>query len=143
MRRLFHGAVTLALLAGQPAMAQGRPDQGATPAASVKLDFAAAIPNIAGKSLKTVLVDYAPGGSSPAHSHAKSAFILAYVLEGSVMSAVNGAPPRAFKAGEWWTENPGDHHRVSSNASKSMPARLLAIFVVDTADTELTTSDPR
>jgi quercetin dioxygenase-like cupin family protein len=143
MRQLIHGAVTFALLVGQPAMAQGHPDHGAAPAALVKLDFAAAIPNIAGKSLKTVLVNYAPGGSSPAHSHAKSAFILAYVLEGSVTSAVNGAPPRAFKAGEWWTENPGDHHAVSANTSKTTPARLLAIFVVDTADTELTTNDPR
>jgi quercetin dioxygenase-like cupin family protein len=143
MRSLIRCAVTLALLAGQPALAQEQRDQGPRPPASVKLDFAAVIPNVPGKSLKTVVVDYAPGGSSPAHSHAKSAFILATVLEGSVTSAVNGAPPRIFRAGEWWTENPGDHHAVSANSSKTKPARLLAIFVVDTADTELTTNDPR
>ncbi len=143
MRQLFLGAAALAWLTGQPAMAQGDPNRVAAPSASVKLDFAGTIPNITGKSLKTVLVDYAPGGSSPAHSHAKSAFILAYVLEGSVTSTVNGAPARVFRAGEWWTENPGDHHAVSANASKTKPARLLAILVVDTGDTELTTPDPR
>jgi len=35
--------------------------------------FAQAIPNIPGKSLIAVIVDYAPGGASPSHTHAKSA----------------------------------------------------------------------
>ncbi|WP_375790702.1 cupin domain-containing protein [Bradyrhizobium sp. vgs-9] len=107
--------------------------------AAVSLDFAGTIPNLPGKSLKTVLVKYEPGASSPPHTHAKSAFILAYVLEGEVMSAINGQPARTYRRGEFWTENPGDHHQVSANASKVNPARVLAIFVVDTDDTELTT----
>ena len=32
----------------------------------------------------------------------------------------------------------GDRHGVSANASKSKPAKLLAVFVVDTNETELT-----
>jgi hypothetical protein len=32
----------------------------------------------------------------------------------------------------------GDRHRVSANASKTKPAKLLAVFVVDTNETELT-----
>jgi hypothetical protein len=32
---------------------------------------------------------------------------------------------------------PGDHHKVSANASSTKPARLLAIFVVDTTQQEL------
>jgi len=33
---------------------------------------------------------------------------------------------------------PGDRHAVSANASETQPARLLAVFVVDTNETELT-----
>lgn len=40
--------------------------------------FEQAIPNIPGKSLIAVVVDYPPGGASLPHTHAKSAFIFAY-----------------------------------------------------------------
>ncbi len=33
---------------------------------------------------------------------------------------------------------PGDRHGVSANASETKPAKLLAVFVVDTNETELT-----
>jgi len=33
---------------------------------------------------------------------------------------------------------PDDRHGVSANASKTKPAKLLAVFVVDTNETELT-----
>ncbi|TIP76485.1 MAG: cupin domain-containing protein, partial [Mesorhizobium sp.] len=36
-----------------------------------------------------------------------------------------------------WSEYPGDRHRVSQNASATDPARLLAVFIVDTGETEL------
>lgn len=41
--------------------------------------FEHAIPNIAGRSLVTLVVDYPPGGKSPSHRHAGSAFIYANV----------------------------------------------------------------
>jgi quercetin dioxygenase-like cupin family protein len=142
MNRLVSGAVvTLALLLAGAAAGREMTHHTA-PDAAVKVDFAAAIPNIPGKSLKTVLVSYPPGGRSPAHTHAKSAFILARVLEGEVVSGVNGQPPRTYHVGETWTENPGDHHTASYNPSKTRPATLLATFVVDTNDTQLTTNDP-
>ena len=34
---------------------------------------------------------------------------------------------------------PGDRHVVSANASETEPAKLLAVFVVDTSETVLTT----
>ena len=43
-----------------------------------------------------------------------------------------------YKAGQSFSELPGDLHRVSVNASKTKPAKLLAVFVVDTNETELT-----
>jgi len=101
--------------------------------------FEHAIPNIPGKSMKTLVVDYAPGGTSPSHTHAKSAFIFAYVLSGEIESKVNDGPVRVYRAGESWYEDPGAVHAVSRNASKTRPAKLLAVFVVDTSDKQLVT----
>jgi hypothetical protein len=44
-----------------------------------------------------------------------------------------------YRAGESFSEFPGDRHGVSENASATEPARLLAVFVVDTNETDLTT----
>jgi quercetin dioxygenase-like cupin family protein len=101
--------------------------------------FQQPITNIPGKSLIAVVVDYAPGGASPSHVHAKSAFIFAYVLSGEIESQVNDGPVRVYHAGESFYETPGSRHPVSRNASKTEPAKLLAVFVVDTDDKELTT----
>jgi quercetin dioxygenase-like cupin family protein len=98
-----------------------------------------ALPNVLGKSIKGVLVEYGPGGSSPAHMHPKSAFIYATVLEGAIRSSVNDGPVVTYRAGQSFSEMPGDLHSVSENASKTEPAKLLAVFVVDTNEKELTT----
>ena len=119
----------------------------ATPAAAqsrgevITPNFEHAIPNIPGKSLVAVVVDYAPGGASRSHTHAKSAFIYAYVVSGVVESQVNDGPWRVYHAGESFYELPGAHHAVSRNASATKPAKLLAVFVVDTDDKALTTPD--
>lgn len=97
------------------------------------------LPNVPGKSMKGVIVEYEPGGTSPAHTHPDSAFIYATVLEGAIRSQVNNGPVVIYHAGENFSEFPGDHHGVSENASKTERARLLAVFVVDTNETELTT----
>jgi quercetin dioxygenase-like cupin family protein len=98
-----------------------------------------ALPNVPGKSIKGVLVEYEPGGSTPCHTHPKSAFIYATVLEGAITSQVNDGPVTTYKKGENFSENPGDKHGVSKNASNSKPAKLLAVFIVDTNESELTT----
>jgi len=113
-----------------------------TPKSKVSVVFDHALPNVPGKSMRAVLVEYPPGGASPAHTHPKSAFIYARVLEGAVTSQVNDGPVTTYKAGESWSEKPGDHHAISRNASATEPARLLAVFVLDTPETKLVTEDP-
>jgi len=98
-----------------------------------------ALPNVPGKSIKGVLVEYGPGGTSSAHTHPKSAFIYATVLEGAIRSSVNNGPVVTYRAGQSFSEMPGDRHSVSENASKTEPAKLLAVFVVDTDEKKLTT----
>jgi quercetin dioxygenase-like cupin family protein len=107
--------------------------------AKVTLVYQHELPNVPGKSVKGVLVEYGPGGYSPGHTHAKSAFIYyATVLEGAIRSQVNDGPVTTYTAGQNFSELPGDRHAVSANASKTKPAKLLAVFVVDTNETELT-----
>ena len=106
---------------------------------TVTKNFEAAIPNVPGKSLIAVEVDYAPGAASVPHTHAKSAFIYAYVISGAIESKVNDGETRIYRAGESWSEPPGAIHSISRNASKTEPAKLLAIFVLDTNDSPLTT----
>ncbi|MGN8154845.1 cupin domain-containing protein [uncultured Agrobacterium sp.] len=107
--------------------------------AKVTLVYEHPLPDVSGKSVKGVLVEYGPGGYSSAHTHAKSALTYATVLEGAIPSAVNGGETKTFIAGQNFTALPGDRHNVSANASKTEPAKLLAVFVVDTDDDALTT----
>ena len=107
--------------------------------AKVSVVYEHELPNVPGKSIKGVLVEYGPGGYSPGHTHAKSAFIYATVLEGAVRSQINDGPVTTYQTGQSFSEMPGDLHRVSANASETKPATLLAVFVVDTSATELTT----
>jgi len=102
---------TFAIASAAPAAAQGV-GQKVTP------HFEQTISNIPGKSLIAVVVDYAPGGASPAHTHAKSAFIFAYVLSGEIESQVNDGLRKVFRAGESFHETPG-----SSMPSAAMRAR--------------------
>jgi quercetin dioxygenase-like cupin family protein len=65
------------------------------------------------------------------------------VLSGAIRSQVNDGPVKVYRAGESFSEMPGDHHGVRANASETEPARLLAVFVVDADEKNLTTNDTR
>jgi len=129
-------AATCAALAFSMAVAVSAQDGEAQ---TVTKNFEAAIPNIPGKSLIALEVDYAPGAASPSHTHAKSAFIYAFVISGAIESKVNDGETRIYRSGESWSEAPGATHSISRNASKTEPAKLLALFVLDTNDKVLTT----
>src|SRR2546430_15041462 len=58
----------------------------------VTLVYEHALPKVSGKSIKGVLVEYGPGGSSPGHAHPESAFIYATDLQGAIRRCVNGRP---------------------------------------------------
>jgi quercetin dioxygenase-like cupin family protein len=120
-------------LGASPAIAQDREQ--------VSVVFEHALPNVEGKRIVAVTVNYPPGGKSLAHRHAGSAFIYAYVLSGAIRSQVDNDPAKIYHAGEGFYEMPGSHHRTSENASDKDPASLLAVFVVDSNDNSLTTPD--
>lgn len=57
---------------------------------------------------------------------------MARVTEGSILSGMNGDLPRVYETGESFVEMPDCHHTVGENNSREKPARLVAVFVVDT-----------
>jgi quercetin dioxygenase-like cupin family protein len=96
----------------------------------VKAVLSEKLPNVPGKSLTAVVVNYAPGGKSVSHRHAGSVFV--YVLSGQIRSENSATgPAKIYQAGETFFEPPGSEHLVSENASSSEPASLLAVFVAD------------
>ena len=88
------------------------------------------LPNVPGKSITAIVVNYAPGAKSVKHHHAGS--VLAYVLSGEIRSENSATgPAKVYKAGETFFEPPGSEHLVSENASATEPASLLAVFVAN------------
>src|ERR1700754_780504 len=75
-------------------------DTPASKSAKITLVYQHELPNVPGKSIKGVLVEYGPGGYSPAHIHPKSAFIYATVLEGAIRSQVNDGAVTTYQAGQ-------------------------------------------
>ena len=138
MRRVKRtGSLGLALTAIALVISPGLAQNGE----QVKPVFEHVIPNAEGKSMVAIVVTYAPGGKSPAHHHAGSAFIYAHVLSGAIRSQVGDEPAKVYQVGEGFHEVPGSHHRISENASDTDPASLLAVFVLDSKDRPLTTPD--
>jgi quercetin dioxygenase-like cupin family protein len=108
-----------AALAGALAVWQGASVAAGAEDAKVTPVFAYDLPNLPGSEITGVLVEYAPGGSSPPHHHTTKGSVVAYVLEGAIRSKVNDGPITVYEAGESWLEPPGTAHSVSANASAS------------------------
>jgi quercetin dioxygenase-like cupin family protein len=89
---------------------------------------AKAMSDAPGKKGIMATVHYAPGQASIPHYHPGSVF--AYVLEGEVVSQLDGGAPVTYKAGESWYEAPRTPHNTSRNASATKPATLLVWLLV-------------
>ncbi len=87
------------------------------------------LPDIPGKEVLLLSVEFAPGGADPVHRHDAHGFI--YVLEGSVVMQVKGGKPVTLTAGQTYYEGPDDVHTVGRNASSTRPAKLLAVLLKD------------
>jgi len=85
------------------------------------------LPDFPGKEGMVEVVDFAPGEVSEPHRHNADLFV--YVLEGSVVTQVEGEAPKTVNSGEVFYESPTDVHVVSRNASATLPAKLLVFYV--------------
>ena len=95
--------------------------------------FEQALPNVKGKTFTSAIVDFPPTARAVPHRHG-SAFVYAYVLEGTVRSQLAGEPVRTYHQGENWVEQPGAHHLLTENTSRTKPAKLLVVFISNTGD---------
>ena len=120
-RDILAGA--LAILAGAVAQAQNQYAQSGP--ASV---FQHELPNVTmdGWEVNVSLVDMPPGRDGRPHHH--PGFVLAYVLEGAIVTKISDQPEITYKTGQMFYEPPGSTHQVSRNASKTEPAKLLAMI---------------
>jgi quercetin dioxygenase-like cupin family protein len=83
--------------------------------------------DMAGKDATVLTVDYAPGTASDSHAHPGSVF--AYVLEGTVITQLEGEQPMTYAKGQSWYELPKKPHLVCKNASRTEPAKLLVFLL--------------
>jgi quercetin dioxygenase-like cupin family protein len=136
---------SLALFAELLASSRNAEAQSQTPAgqaAAAPPVFVHDLPNVSldGWEVTVSHVDYPPGRVGNAHHHA--GFVLAYVLEGSVVTKISGqGPERTYNVGQMFYEQPGATHEVSRNASQTQPAKLLAMIFAKKGST-LTTPGP-
>ncbi|WP_261994765.1 cupin domain-containing protein [Streptomyces sp. ME109] len=100
-----------------------------------------ALPNVKGKTFTSAIVDFPPDASALPHRHGH-AFVYAYVLEGTVRSKLDDKPVTTYHQGENWVEQPGAHHVLTENTSRTKPAKLLVVFVSNTGD-KLKVDDPK
>ena len=82
-----------------------------------------------GKEGLMITVEYPPGTVDPIHRHNAHAFV--YVLEGSIIMQVRGGKEVTLTPGQTFYEGPDDVHVVGRNASKTKPAKFVAVFVKD------------
>jgi quercetin dioxygenase-like cupin family protein len=118
---LTTAATVLSLMLAATLAAENAPPATVTPLMTRDLE------GIPGKEMLVLIVEYPPGGVSPPHRHDASVFV--YVLEGAVTMQVAGGSPVTVRAGETFTEQPGDVHVTSANASSSAPAKFLVYMV--------------
>jgi len=71
---------------------------------------------------------------TPGHKHPGSTY--AYVAAGEVVSRLGDGTEKHYKAGEAWSETPGQAHYIV-NASATQPARLVVVMVTPKSATAL------
>lgn len=106
------------LICGFPSAAHGQ---------QVNPLFTRQLPDLPGKEIDVITVNYAPGAVSTVHRH--DAHTVVYVLEGEVEMQVRGGALQQLGPGQVFYESPTDVHIVSRNASKTKPARFVVFFI--------------
>ena len=123
-----HVAIAAAALATAFLGGAARGEAPPAPAHVVPL-LTQALPDLPGKEVSVLTVEYLPGGASLPHRH--DAHVFVYVLEGRLTMQVAGGPSRTLGPGEVFYEAPGDVHQVSANASATEPAKFLVVALKD------------
>ena len=86
------------------------------------------LPNVSldGWQVTVSTITMPPGNAGTPHHH--PGFVLAYVLEGEIVTKISDQQQVTYSAGQMLYEQPGAAHEVSRNASSTKPAKLLAMI---------------
>jgi quercetin dioxygenase-like cupin family protein len=132
------GIVLLALLLGggkfpaphvHVSAVPGMASMAQRPATKVTVISTHAIPDLKGKQMTAVVVDFPPGAFSPEHHHEGS--LTVYVLKGTIRSQLDAGPAQIYTAGQSFFEPLGAIHTFAENMSTTEDAQILAVFVHD------------
>ena len=85
------------------------------------------LPDVPGKEMVMIAVDYPPGVVEHIHRHDAHAFL--YVLEGTIVEQVRGGKELTLTLGQTFYEGPGDVHTVGRNVSTTKPARFIVVLL--------------
>jgi len=118
IKHLLLTAVKTVLLAA-PLIAQ--PPTKVTPMMTKNL------PDIPGKEVLMLTVEYPPGGADPVHRHDAHGFI--YVVSGSIVMGVKGGKAVTLHPGDTFYEGPDDIHTIGRNASATQPAKFIVFLL--------------
>ena len=122
--------LSLAVLCFVPGMLMAQePAAVKAPQASVTSLTSKDLPELPGKEVLMITVDYPPGSVDPIHRHNAHAFV--YVLEGSIIMQVKGGKEVTLTPGQTFYEGPNDVHVVGRNASSAKPAKFVVFFIKD------------
>ena len=120
MKRILCSLIVAALPVGA-ALAQSAPGPVVVPIMRKDL------PDIPGREVLMLTVDYPPGAVEHVHRHDAYAFV--YVLEGTIIEQVRGGKEMTLTPGQTFYEGPDDVHTVGRNASTTKPAKFLVVMV--------------
>lgn len=107
--------------------AQFAPTASAAPHAIVTRLMRKDVAEMPGKEMLMITVEYPPGSVDPVHRHDAYAFV--YVLSGCIVMKVRGGKQVTLRPGQTFYEGPNDVHTVGRNASKTKPAKFIAVFL--------------
>jgi len=75
------------------------------------------LPDLPGKEMLMITVEYPPGTVEHIHRHNAHAFL--YVLEGTIVEQVRGGKEVSLTPGQTFYEGPNDVHTVGRNATRA------------------------
>jgi quercetin dioxygenase-like cupin family protein len=126
-------AALVLLAAWTTTMARPEPVSAPEPSAPRRTGELARYPltgTLEGHDAVLVELNFGPGVSAPEHRH--PGFVLGYVLDGQMRSAINHAADEVVPAGGTFFEPTGALHTAFGSANPDAPVRILAFLVVPT-----------
>ena len=119
--KYFAAVLLVALNPSTASFADGAPEPVVTPLMSKDL------PDVPGKEMVMIAVEYPPGTVEHVHRHDAHAFL--YVLEGSIVEQVRGGKEMTLTPGQTFYEGTGDVHTVGRNVSTTKSAKFIEVLL--------------